>query len=84
MPTLYANRGASVGPTAPSPGLEVEVAAVVRPPSPEAYWRKPITEYLRLGTILDNEIETQRLTHRAKGYMIHDDELYQRNTSDII
>jgi hypothetical protein len=39
-------------------------------------WQKPISGYLWLRTILDDETETQRLTHWAKGYLIYDDELY--------
>jgi hypothetical protein len=66
----------SVKPIAPSLGPEGEVVAVVGPPSPEADWQKLITEYLRLGTIPDDETKTRRLTRRAKGYLIHDDELY--------
>jgi hypothetical protein len=46
------------------PRAQGGVAVVVGPPSPEADWRKPITEYL---TILDDETETRRLTCRAKG-----------------
>jgi hypothetical protein len=59
--------GASAGPIAPSPGPEGEVAAIVGSPSPKADWRKPIVEYLWLGTIPDDEIKTRRLTRKAKG-----------------
>jgi hypothetical protein len=32
----------------------------------------------------DNETETRSLARRAKGYLIHDDELYRRNASGIL
>jgi hypothetical protein len=75
---------ASARPSEPNSGLRQEIAAVVRPPSPEADWQKPISGYLWLGTIPNNEIKTQRLPHRSKGYLIHNDELYRRNTSGIL
>jgi hypothetical protein len=56
--TLDANPGASAGPIAPSPGPEGEGTTIVGPPSPEVDWQKPITEYLQLGTIPDDETET--------------------------
>jgi hypothetical protein len=62
----------------------VEVAAVVLPPSPEVDWRKAIAKYLQLGTISDDKIKTRRLACRAKGYMIHNNELYRRSTSGIL
>jgi hypothetical protein len=65
-------------------GLEGEVAVVVRSPSHEADWQKPISKYLRLGTIPDDKTETRRLVRRTKGYPIHDDELYSRNTPGIL
>jgi hypothetical protein len=39
----------------------VEIAAITGPPSLDADWRKAIFKYLRLGTILDDEIKTRRL-----------------------
>jgi hypothetical protein len=47
-------------------------------------WRKLISEYLWLATLPDDETETQCLARRAKGYLIHDDELYRRDTSGIL
>jgi hypothetical protein len=67
---------ASAGPIAPNPGPAGEVATVVRPPSLEADWQKPIAEYLRLGMIPDDEYEIRCLARRAKGYLIHNNELY--------
>jgi hypothetical protein len=52
--------------------------------SPEMDWQRSITEYLQLGIIPNDEVWTWCLTHRAKGYLIHDRELYQRNTSGIL
>jgi hypothetical protein len=43
-----------------------------------------MSKYLRLGTILDDETETQRLARRAKGYLIHNEKLYHRNASGIL
>jgi hypothetical protein len=37
-----------------------------------------------LGVIPDGETETQRLAHKAKGYLIHDDELDRHSTSGIL
>jgi hypothetical protein len=34
--------------------------------------------------IPDDETETRRLARRAKGYLIHDDELYRRSTLGIL
>jgi hypothetical protein len=75
---------ASPGHITPDPGQAEELVAVVSPPSPETDWQKPITDYLQLGIIPDNETETRRLTRRAKGYLIPDNELYQRNASGIL
>jgi hypothetical protein len=61
-----------------------EIAAIVGPPSTDADWQKPIPEYLRRGTIHDDETETRHLTRRAKGYLIHNDELYCRSALDIL
>jgi hypothetical protein len=82
--TSGANPGASAGPIAPSPGPEGEVAAVVGPPCLEVDWQRPITKYLRLGTIPDNETKTRHLARRVKGYLIHDDELYRCSASGIL
>jgi hypothetical protein len=46
--------------------------------------QKPISEYLQLGVILDNETETRRLARWAKGYHIDDNELYHRSTLGIL
>jgi hypothetical protein len=50
-----------------------EVATIVGLPSPDVDWQKLISEYLRCGTIPDDETETRCLAHRAKGYLIHND-----------
>jgi hypothetical protein len=81
---LEASPGALTGLVEQSPGPEGKVAAVIGPPSPKADWRKSISEYLQLGTIPDDEIETRRLARRAKGYLIHDNKLYRRSTSGIL
>jgi hypothetical protein len=83
-PILEANSGDSTGPIAPSPGPKGEVVAIVGTPSPRTDWQKPIAEYLRLGTIPDNETETRCLSRRAKGYLIQNNELYRCNTLGIL
>jgi hypothetical protein len=40
--------------------------------------------YLWLGTIPDDETKTRHLMRRAKGYLIYNDELYQRSTTGIL
>jgi hypothetical protein len=79
-----ASPGISAGPTTLDLGQVKALVVVAGPVSPEENWRKPITEYLRLGTIPDDEIEIWHLAHRAKVYLIHDNELYRRITSGIL
>jgi transposase InsO family protein len=43
-----------------------------------------IFEYLQYGAISDDETETRNFTHRAKGYLINDNELYRRSTIGIL
>jgi hypothetical protein len=76
MPISGASPGISVGLITLDPRQAEELVAVVGTPIHEVDWRKPISEYLQLGTILDDEIETRCLARRAKGYLIHDNELY--------
>jgi hypothetical protein len=45
---------------------------------------KPISEYLRHGTIPDDETVTRHLAHWAKGYLIHNDKLYRHSSSGIL
>jgi hypothetical protein len=60
-PALEANPETSVGPIGQDREPGVEIVAITGPPSLDADWRKAIFEYLRLGTILDDEIKTRRL-----------------------
>jgi hypothetical protein len=60
------------------------VAAITEPCGFDPDMRKPLSEYLRLGAIPDGGPEAQRLARRAKGYLIHDDELYYHSTSGIL
>jgi hypothetical protein len=83
VPMSKADPGPSVGLIKLSPGPEGEVAAIIRLPSPTTDWRRPISKYLHLGTIPDDETKTQRLVRRAKGYLIYNDELYQYTTMSI-
>jgi hypothetical protein len=75
---------ASNGPVAPNPGPAGEVVAVVKLPSPEADWQKPSVEYHQLGMIPNDKTKTRQHTHRTKGCLIHDNEVYQRSTSGIL
>jgi hypothetical protein len=83
-PTSRVNPRTSTEHIEPNQKLEAEIVAIVGPPDPDVDWRKQISEYLRLGAISDDETKTQCLTCWAKGYLIHNDELYQRNTSGIL
>jgi hypothetical protein len=60
------------------------MAAITGLPSPGMDWREPIFKYLQLGTMSDDETETQHLVRRAKGYLIHNVELYHCSTSGIL
>jgi hypothetical protein len=60
---LEANPETSTEPIGQGREPGVEIAAITRPPSPDADRRKGISEYLRLKTILDDEIKTRRLAH---------------------
>jgi hypothetical protein len=62
------------------PGQAEELVAVVGLPNRVVDWWKPVTEYLQLGMIPEDETKTRRLSCRAKGYLIHDKELYRHNT----
>jgi hypothetical protein len=57
---------------------------IIESPSPDVDWRRPRSEYLCLETKPDDETETRRLAHRAKGYLIHNGELYGRSSSSIL
>jgi hypothetical protein len=83
-PALKANPRTSVGPVGQDQEPEMEMVAIIGPPSPDVDWRRPIYEYLQLGTILDDETETQRLARRAKGYLIHNGKLYRCSASGIL
>jgi hypothetical protein len=83
-PISRASPGVPAGLIMPDPGQAKELVAIVRPPSCEVDWQKPIAKYLQLGMKPDNKIETRRLTHRAKGYLIHDNELYRCSTLGIL
>jgi hypothetical protein len=76
--------GVPAGLIMPDPGLAEELVAIVGPPSHEVDWQKPIAEYLQVGAILDDEIETWCLACRVKGYLIHDNGLYQCGTVGIL
>jgi hypothetical protein len=62
----------------------MKIAAITEPPSSDTNRQKPISEYLRFRTILDDEIETQCLARWAKGYLIHDNRMYHHNTLGIL
>jgi hypothetical protein len=64
--------------------LEGEIAAIVEFLGPDIDWRRSIFEYFRHKTIPDNLTETQCLPCQAKGYQIHNDELYHHSTSSVL
>jgi hypothetical protein len=83
-PTLETDSGTLPRPAgqAQEPGIEIMV--LTRLPYFDTDWRKPISEYLRIRAIPNNKIKNWCLACRAKGYLIHDDELYHRSTSIIL
>jgi hypothetical protein len=82
--TSKANPGTSAGTIGQGWETVGEIETIVGPPSPDADWRRPFSEYIWLGTILYDETETQCLARRAMGYLIHNDELYHCSTSGIL
>jgi hypothetical protein len=83
-PTSGDSPRTSVGHITPNPGQADELVAVSGPPSPKIDWQKSITDYLQLGIMPDDETKTRHLTRRAKGYLIHDNELYRCSASGIL
>jgi hypothetical protein len=61
-----------------------DVAVVTEPFGSDPDRRIPLYKYLQLGAILDGEAQAPCLARQAKGYLIHDDKLYSRNTSGIL
>jgi hypothetical protein len=60
-----------------------EVAVITDSSGSNPNWQKLIFECL-LRVVPDDKIETQRLMRQAKGYLIHDNELYHRTTLGIL
>jgi hypothetical protein len=83
-PTLETILGTPVEPTSQAREPGTEMAAITGPPDSDPDWWKPISEYLHLGAILDDETEPRCLACQAKGYLIHDGELYCHNTIGIL
>jgi hypothetical protein len=83
-PTLETDPGTLVRPTCQTWEPRSEIAAITGPPDSDVDWWKLISEYLQLGTIPDDKVETRCLARRVKGYLIHDDELYCHNTLGIL
>jgi hypothetical protein len=81
---LNVDLGASISPVGQTQEPGEEIVAIIGPPSPDADSCRPISECLQLGTIPDDETETRRLAHRAKGYLIHNKELYHCSASSIL
>jgi hypothetical protein len=73
---LRASPEASAGPSMPNLGQIEQMVATIGQLSHETDWRRPITEYLQLAIIPDDEVGNPRLTRMVKGYLIHDRELY--------
>jgi hypothetical protein len=83
-PTLETVLGTPVEPTSQAREPRMEMAAITGPPDSDPDWWKPISEYLHLGAIPDDETEPRCLACQAKGYLIHDGELYRHNTIGIL
>jgi hypothetical protein len=75
------NLGTPPGPTGQGWEPRSEVMAITESSDSSSNWRKLISRYLRPGAKSNDKAETQRLAHRAKGYLMHDDELYRHSTS---
>jgi hypothetical protein len=56
--TLGACPKASAESSTLNPGQIEEMVAAIGLPNPETEWRRPITKYLQLGIILDDEVGT--------------------------
>jgi hypothetical protein len=61
-----------------------EIATITSQPGSDTDGWKPISEYLRPRMMLDDEMETRHLVGRAKGYLIHNSELYHHSILGIL
>jgi hypothetical protein len=84
VPTSEDNLGKLARLVAHAREPRIEIAAIIRQPNSDMDWRKPISEYLWLGTILDDGTKTWRLARLAKGYLIHFNKLYHHIISSIL
>jgi hypothetical protein len=71
-PTLETDTRTPIGPVGQAREARTEIVAITGPPNSNMDWQKPISEYLWVEKIPDDETETQRLAYWAKGYLIHD------------
>jgi hypothetical protein len=84
VPTLEASPGTLAGELGLDREPGAEMTAITGLPSPNTDRWEPISEYLQLRIMSDDENKTWHLARRAKGYLIHNDELYRRNSSGIL
>ena len=72
-------------PLAP-PDLEVMEldANLVLEPDPLADWRTPYLNYLLREVLSMDKMEAQWLTHRAKSFVVIEEELYKRSHTRIL
>src|SRR4051812_8544152 len=47
-------------------------------------WAQPIFNYLRVGTLPDDEIFARQIERRAKSYTIINKELYKRSVTSVL
>jgi hypothetical protein len=83
-PASGADPRTSGGPTGQGQEPKAEIATIIGPSDLDADWQRPVSEYLRLRTIPDDETKTRCLAHWVKGYVIHNGELCHRNTLSIL
>jgi ribonuclease HI len=72
---------------APSTGVEaMQVEGSTPPANPEPDWRISYLDHLTRGNLPSDKIEAQRITHRAKSFVIFGDsrELYRRSPTSVL
>jgi hypothetical protein len=72
---------------APSIGAEaIQVEGSTPPGNPEPDWRIPYLDHLTRGDLPTDKIEAQRITRRAKSFVIFGDsrELYHRSPTGVL
>ena len=72
-------------PSAPSKPKVMELNKhLVIEPNPLVDWRTPYLDYLLCEALSTNKMEAQRLTRRAKSFVLIKDKLYKRSHTGIL